>query len=148
MAPITIETLRDDVEQVLFAGGSHDQDRTAAAADLAADLVRYLNHATIDARDAEQALPYPAITASVIASVQSLAQRLEQLLGQLAEREEAHADDPDLRAYGDDSPAEVIAGIVAADLRDAARSAAQLTAQLERAHNGAARLSVDVADQD
>jgi len=140
--PTTIETLHDHVESALPQYGPYSSEHTQTAASLASELVRYLNHATNDTRDAVQALPYPAITSSVIASAKVLTQRLEQLLGQLADREDQHAADPELRSYGRNTPPAIIAGTVAEDLRAAAQAVGQATELLERAHNGAARLSV------
>lgn len=146
--PTRTKTLADHVEDALPQGGPYNIERTETAALILPELVRYLNHATFDDRDAAAALPYPSTTSSVIASVKVLTERLQQLLGQLADREDQHAADPGLQAYGSETPAAVLAGMVAAELRDAAQLAADMTSHLNRAHNDAARLSTPFAYDD
>lgn len=142
------KTLADHVGEALPQGGPYSIERTETAALILPELVRYLNRATFDDRDAAEALPYPSTTSSVIASVKTLTERLQQLLGQLADREDQHAADPGLQAYSSETPAAVLAGVIAADLRDAAQAAGDLAGRLDKVHNDAAGLSVPVSFDD
>lgn len=65
----------------LEPGGPYSPERTAEAAALMADAVRYLNHATLDRP--KDALNYPADLDRVIAHLETMAQRMPQLLDQL-----------------------------------------------------------------
>lgn len=115
--------------------GPHTPESTAAAARQIAELVRYLNHATL----ADEALPEPADTARVLGELADAAERMRQLLGQIAGRlkryEPLGSDDGNPVA----SRAETVAAAVAAwaHLEHA-------TAELRRARDAAARLYLDV----
>lgn len=139
---IQTQTLADHVAEALPQGGPYSIERTETAALILPELVNYLNRATFDDRDAATALPYPSTTSSVIASVKTLTERLQQLLGQLADREDQHAADPSLQAYGSETTAAVLAGVIAVDLRAAAQLTGDLAARLDKVHNDAASLSV------
>lgn len=114
-------------------------DSAAALAGQAAEAIRSLNLETLPA-DGAPALTHPADVDSVIAGLMIMAQRLPQLLGQLAaylEREHAAG------RVGDDrrtDPAPTVAAVIGR-LGQAAVEAAELAGTLERAQNTCAHLT-------
>jgi hypothetical protein len=118
----------------------HSPDRTREAADLAAEALRYLNHATRDSG----ALEYPNDAAAVLASLATLASRLPQLLSQISDRFGA-----DLAAgrltveYGPyaGDPRQAVA-MVRRLLGDASANAGGLSERLDAAHQVTAAIGV------
>lgn len=126
-------------EQVLPAGTT-DPEAVAAAASLVAELVRRLNHATLE----PSAIPGPKHADRIVAAVGNTVLRLPQLLRQLADRMGAVARFPGLSV---DSLGPVPAGgaaSVARDTRDdltaAASHAEDLSAVLRAAGRRTSRL--------
>jgi hypothetical protein len=76
------ERLDEQVEALFHIDGPHSRDKTIAAANSIAALVRYLNHATW----AEDAIPYPSTIDSMVGSLQAAMAGLDQLVRQSTER--------------------------------------------------------------
>src|SRR5262249_17461521 len=109
------------------------------------ELVRYLNHATIDA---EWAVPDPNTAAAVLGALHTACTRLPQLFDQLARRMRALAADPDLAtSSGTDNPP-ALAERSAAFLTAAGPGLSQVTAALGNAYQAADRLYLDVEDDE
>jgi hypothetical protein len=64
--------------------GPHSPERTAAAANLIPDAVRYLNHASLPANHAP-GISYAGDVDTVLGAIQAAGGRLQQTLSQLAE---------------------------------------------------------------
>jgi hypothetical protein len=73
----------------LEPGGPYSPERTAEVANTAAKAIRYLNVATLDSP--REAITCPQDLDRVVASLATLAQRMPQLLGQLARWQMAEA---------------------------------------------------------
>ena len=80
----------------LFPPGEFSGERTVAAARMASELVRYLNHATRGASSLSQ----PAEAAEVVSALSTMVGRLTQTMGQVASQVCEQAEDPRLLADG------------------------------------------------
>jgi hypothetical protein len=118
----------------LEPGGPYSPERTAEVARMMAGAVRYLNHATLD-RPGE-ALSCPADLDRVIAHLETMAQRMPQLLGQAASwiRSETLANRTEV-TYGKfkDRPA-LAADVATMALEAAAARFGEAARALEEAH--------------
>jgi hypothetical protein len=115
------------VELIRRLDGPHADEHTAAAADLAAEAVRFLNYATGSHSGA--GLRYPATVYMIAANLSAAACRMPQLCDQLtrwlyAEDAAGHL------ACDDGTPAGVTVALAADRLRDAALLADKLGADL------------------
>jgi hypothetical protein len=120
--------------------GPHSPQQTREVASLAAEAIRFLNHAT--GHHAAAALGWPADADSVTGSMATLVMRLPQLLGQLGDWFERERAAGRLRiAYGPfegDADAAVtelrrvlgFAGVTAEGVYSALNAAAQITAAI------------------
>lgn len=127
--------------------GSHSPERIESAAVALAELVRYLNHATLPQH---AVLTGAAHVAGLLGSLATAAQREERLCQQLSEWTRRLADDPTVRhdRAGDDAElSRQMAGTAATEaaghLREAADVAEELAAALVRARSRVERLSHD-----
>jgi homoserine kinase len=119
------------------------QHTTSAAATLA-ELVRYLNHATID--HPYEAVPDPNTAAAVLGALHTTCTRLPQLLDQLRLHMRVFAQDPNLASSTGN--ARDLAEQVMQALTEADSASRQLTMVLGMAQQAADRLYLDVADED
>ena len=118
--------------------GPHDDEHTAAAADLAAECVRFLNYAT--GSHSPAGLIYPSTVYLVAADLSSAAHRMVQSFGQLADwlaREDAAG----MLGTDDGSPSADVVTAARKRLAAASASAALLSAQLAALQNGIAGLN-------
>jgi hypothetical protein len=118
--------------------GPHDDEHTAAAADLAAECVRFLNYAT--GSHAPAGLVYPSTVYLIAADLSSATHRMVQLFGQLADwlaREEAAG----MLDTDDGRPAADVVGVARIRLADAAAYANTLSDQLSALQNGISGLN-------
>lgn len=140
----------DDIEARFRIDGPFTAADTIAAAEVAAHALRYLVHATLPGR-AGDALPDPSDAYQVVGTMGSVTTRLPHLLGNLALRLEAMAEDPDLAADNQHrvpaGGAEELAHAVASNLRQAAQLVDQTAGAMRRAHRFAGRLKLDPVDQ-
>lgn len=118
-------------DEILPVDGPHTPEGVLTAAGLIGELVRRLNHATLPDR-AERSLPYPSTVDRAVGQLRGAFGLLPQLLGQLARRLEAFADEPGL--YDDRHDRVTIAPgttarIAAAWLADEATVGAETTTQ-------------------
>lgn len=127
--------------------GPHSPERIESAAVALAELVRYLNHATMPQHDVLTGAPH---VAGLLSALATAAQREERLCQQLSEWTRRLADDPTLRhdRAGDDAEmsrqmAATAATEAAGHLREAADVAEELAAALGRAQRRIERLSHD-----
>ena len=129
MSPLSQIEGRQPAEVVaeMFWDEGYSAERTVAAAELAGELVRYLNHAT---RHAE-ALPDPAAVAAVVGATTTLIGRLPQLLEQTASTAHAMAKDTRLRV---DDLGPVPAGGAAQMAADAGRALSATAYQVDEAY--------------
>ena len=120
--------------------GSYGPENTLRAAELAAEAIRYLNHAT--SWDAAQALPDPGACDSLVGHLQTLTSRLPQLLRQVATVTNRQAADPRLEVDNacTDRDAADTATRAAECLADAAGSVGPLTSRLSEANTDLSRL--------
>lgn len=119
---------------------------TAAAARELAELVRYLNVATLD--DPHAALPDPNTAASVLGALHTAATRLPQLLRQLHARVGDFETHPDLATGSSEDPAPVLAQLARVALDNAAATLGPFTDALGEAFAALDRLYLDVDDAD
>jgi hypothetical protein len=109
--------------------GPHADEETTAAADLAAEAVRYLNYATGPGH-AARGLEWPATAYRVAGNLSIAAHRMPQLLDQLGERlTEQYAGGLLAVDSGDDDVASVLAA-AALRIEQAAKLAGQLGYEL------------------
>jgi len=128
-------TAEDAVNQ-LHPYGKRDWEHTMAAAAEIAELVRYLNRATLDGPAA--AIPDPSTAASVIDSLRTALVRLPQLLDQLGSRMTAFRDHPNLATSAIGGDPRVLAERAADEL--GCESTARLVAALGAAFQAADQL--------
>ena len=121
-------------------------EHTAAAAAQIAELVRYLNVATLD--DPAAAVPGPNTAASVLGALHTACQRLPQLLDQLGSRMQTLAADPNLATGSSTDTAQILAERTVTFLDAAGPALDQLTAAVGKAWQAADRLYLDVDDED
>jgi hypothetical protein len=129
----------------LFPVGDYSRERTVAAAEVAAEAIRYLNHAT--GSDPQQALPDPVACAELTSRLHTLTSRLPQLLHQVAAETMSQAGHPRLTADGYADPPSggvanpvVLAGAAIDDLETAADVAEALSDPLGTAQQHLSRL--------
>jgi hypothetical protein len=118
--------------------GPHDDEHTAAAADLAAEAVRFLNYAT--GSGAPAGLVYPSTAYMIAADLSSAAHRMVQLFDQLADwlaREDAAG----MLGTDDGGPSADVVAAARKRLAAASASATLLSAQLAALQNGIAGLN-------
>jgi hypothetical protein len=121
-------------------------EHTVAAAREIAELVRYLNVATLDQPD--EALPDPNTVAAVIGALHTACTRLPQLLNQLQRRMHDFAGDPALATGSSTHAPELLAIRAAAHLDLAAQPLGQFAAELQAAAAAADRLYLDTDDDE
>jgi hypothetical protein len=112
--------------------GPHDDDHTAAAADLAAECIRFLNYAT--GSHSPAGMVYPSTAYLIAADLSSAAHRMVQLFGQLADwlaREDAAG----MLGTDDGRPTADVVAIARMHLFDAASRADRLSACLAGVQN-------------
>jgi hypothetical protein len=115
--------------------GPFDHDRSRTAAQLLAEVVRYLHHASANRA---AALPYASSVYDVVGSLAGAAASLDQVLGQLSARCAELASDPTLYDHdqrGNHALAVERAEMAREQLAVAAQAAASLHAALGAAHN-------------
>jgi hypothetical protein len=118
--------------------GPHDDDHTTAAADLAAECIRFLNYAT--GSHSPAGLVYPATAYMIAADLSSAAHRMVQLFGQLAnwlEREDAAG----MLGTDDGAPSADVVALASIRLAEAAAAARHLSARLAALQNDIAGLN-------
>ena len=118
--------------------GPHDDDHTAAAADLAAEAIRFLNYAT--GSHAPAGLVYPSTVYLVAADLSSATHRMVQLFDQLGDWLAAE-DAAGMLGTDDGSPSADVVATARKRLYFASKSAALLSAQLASLQNGIAGLN-------
>jgi hypothetical protein len=118
--------------------GPHDDEHTAAAADLAAEAVRFLNYAT--GSHSPAGLVYPSTVYLVAADLSSTAHRMVQLFGQLADWLAAE-DAAGMLGTDDGGPSADVVTAARKRLAAASASATLLSAQLAALQNGIAGLN-------
>jgi hypothetical protein len=118
--------------------GPHADEHTAAAAELAAEAVRYLNYAT--GSHSPEALAFPSTAYMVAADLSVAAERMPQLFDQIARWLN---DQLAAGMLGTDSGAPADAAVTAAQrhLTDAAIRASMLAADLARVQNALAAVN-------
>ncbi|MGI5186493.1 hypothetical protein ACQEVZ_60705 [Dactylosporangium sp. CA-152071] len=121
-------------------------EHTVAAAREAAELVRYLNIATLD-RSGE-ALPDPNTAAAVLGALNTACDWLPQLLAQLLQRMHDFAGDPDLATGSSTDTASALAARAMAHLGLAQDALSPLARELRAAFAAADRLYLDTDDED
>lgn len=129
-------------DQILPLGGPYNPEAVTATAALCAELVRRLNHATFRG---ENSLPYPSSVDRLVTNLNGAVAGLPQLLGQLAQRLDTFADDPNLYAdaAAKGQPAPEVAACAAVFLRDEAAPRAEWLADaLTQARQFTARLGL------
>ena len=117
-----------------LAHGPHDDAGTAAAAELTAETIRYLNHAA-----AKGGVTDPATISAIAASLAATAYRLPQLLNAISEWLKAETAAGRIADDHRRSPDQLTARIRAATAH-AADSAEELAAALAAVHNLTATL--------
>jgi len=118
--------------------GPHGDEHTAAAAELAAEAIRYLNYAT--GSHCQAGLVYPSTVYSIAADLSSAGYRMMQLFRQLADwlyRQDAAG----LVGTDDGAPAADVVAAAYARLRAAARKADALAADLSALQNAISGLN-------
>lgn len=118
--------------------GPHDDEHTAAAADLAAEAVRFLNYAT--GSHSPQGLVYPATVYTVAADLSSAAYRMRQLFGQLADWL-ARQDADGMLGTDDGRPAADVVAAASVNLASATTAAGHLSARLDALQNSISGLN-------
>jgi len=122
----------------LRTDGPHSPDSVRGAADLVAEGVRYLNHATMPGAGG---LDYPGDAYSLLGALYTATQRLPQLFAQLTAFLESQRDAGNLADdNGRDATGQV--ALAAFRLAKAHQAAATLTVQLRAAQNAISGLYV------
>jgi len=141
MRDLPLTFVEDMAHEVLPLDRAGTPESVQAAAQLMAELVRRLNHATL--RPGEHTLPAPVDVAALVSALQETLARLPQLLRQIGARLDMF-DPAQLRADGFGpvtDPAELASG--AAEYLDmAARQTAAVGDHLQSATRYANRLAV------
>jgi hypothetical protein len=120
----------------LEPGGPYSPERTKEAANLTADAIRYIIHATLNPNTAD-ALEYPADVDAVLSALATMTMRLPQLLTQLHQR---------LTAMTETGHLEVVSGRYAGN-PDVATDAVRMALDAAMARFGNAGTSLDSAHQ-
>lgn len=124
------------VEEFWPYDGPYGTWRTAAAATMIAQTVRYLNNAT----QKQSAMPHAATAGQVLSGVSAAVFGLQQLTQQLAAFAERKADDPTLYDDRHDRAGAVTALDLAAELQELQPVLADLAGRLQRASGIASHL--------
>jgi hypothetical protein len=127
---MTPKQLTDEIQRRL--DGPHDDEHTHAAADLAAECIRFLNYAT--GSHAPAGLVYPSTVYLIAADLSSAAHRMVQLFDQLANWLEREAADGML-GTDDGTPAADVVAAACGHLAVAAWTAQQMSARLSALQN-------------
>lgn len=133
----------DDIaDQVLPLDGPHDADNTYAAAQVIAELVRRLNHATLPGH-VDPVLVYPSQVDRIVGALHRAAAGMSQLMRQLSIRMEAFADDPrtGIDELGPAHNPHAVADAAAGSLAAAAFQADETATRLNRARKSTTRLT-------
>jgi hypothetical protein len=118
--------------------GPHADEHTAAAADLCAEAVRFLNYAT--GSHSPAGLVFPSTVYMIAADLSSAAYRMPQLFGQLADwlaREDAAG----MLGTDDGSPAADVVAAARVNLASATVAAERLSAYLDALQNSISGLN-------
>lgn len=151
----TADLPADELVAALHPYGQWTGQHTTAAAAQIAELVRYLNHATIE-RPSE-ALPDPNTTAAVLGALHTTCTRLPQLLSQLRARIRAFETDPDLATSSTDvdipagtrfTAAEILAARAAQAIARAESVVWQFTTAIGDAHQAVDPLYLDIENDE
>jgi hypothetical protein len=118
--------------------GPHDDEHTAAAADLAAECIRFLNYAT--GSYAPAAVAYPSTVYLIAADLSSATHRMVQLFGQLADWLAAE-DAAGMLGTDDGGPSADVVAAARKRLAAASASVTLLSAQLAALQNGISGLN-------
>jgi hypothetical protein len=118
--------------------GPHADEHTAATAALAAEAVRFLNHAT--GPHAASGLRYPATVYRIADDLSSAAYRMTQLFGQLGGWL-ARQDAAGMLGTDDGTPAGQVVAAARVNLTSATAAATELSAYLDALHNSLATLN-------
>jgi hypothetical protein len=127
---MTPKQLTDEIQRRL--DGPHDDDHTAATADLAAECIRFLNYAT--GSHSPTGLVYPSTAYMIAADLSSAAHRMVQLFDQLAdwlEREDAAG----MLGTDDGQPTGDVVALARIHFTEAAAYATGLSGQLAALQN-------------
>lgn len=133
---MTPKQLTDEIQRRL--DGPHDDDHTAATADLAAECIRFLNYAT--GSHSPAGMVYPSTAYMIAADLSSAAHRMVQLFDQLAnwlEREDAAG----MLGTDDGTPTAAVVAAACGHLAVAAWTAQEMSARLSALQNGIAGLN-------
>jgi len=118
--------------------GPHADEHTAAAADLAAECVRFLNYAT--GSHSPAGLVYPSTVYLIAADLSSAAYRMVQLFGQLSgwlDRQDAAG----MLGTDDGSPSADVVAAASVNLASATHAARHLSACLDALQNSISGLN-------
>jgi hypothetical protein len=118
--------------------GPHDDEHTAAAADLCAEAVRFLNYAT--GSHSPAGLVFPSTVYLIAADLASAAARMPQLFSQL-DGWLARQDAAGMLGTDDGSPTADVLAAAHVELASAAKAARHLTAYLTALQNGISGLN-------
>jgi hypothetical protein len=118
--------------------GPHDDEHTAATADLCAEAVRFLNYAT--GSHAPAGLVYPSTVYLIAADLSSAAYRMVQLFGQL-DGWLARQDEAGLLGTDDGAPSAGVVAAASVNLASATTAARQLSGCLDALQNSIATLN-------
>ncbi len=133
---MTPKQLTDEIQRRL--DGPHDDDHTAATADLAAECIRFLNYAS--GSHSPAGLVYPSTVYRIAGDLSSAAHRMVQLFEQLADwldREDAAG----MLGTDDGSPATDVVARASIHLDAAVTYANSLSARLAALQNDIAGLN-------
>ena len=120
----------------LRTGGPHSPEKTAEVADLVAEGIRYLNHATLGGAGG---LEQPADIDRLISALATMASRLPQLFRQAEVNLDRIAEAPGVYDDRGHDAAQTV-GSVSMGLRSASASADMLLESLHIAHQASAHL--------
>jgi hypothetical protein len=118
--------------------GPHDDEHTAAVADLAAEAIRFLNYAS--GSHSPSGLVYPSTVYWIAGNLSSATYRMVQLFEQLGGWL-ATSDADGMLGTDDGAPTADVTMRARADLREATASASKLADQLSKLRNDINRLN-------
>lgn len=136
----------DETVAALHPYGERTAEHTAAAAAQLAELVRYLNVASLD--NPAASLPDPNTIAAVLGSLKTAFERLPQLLDQLAVRVRTLAEDPQLASGSSTHTPQLLAFLAVTSLADAHARLGQLAATVGEAFRAVDHLHLDTDEDD
>lgn len=139
---MTDETTAPTSDEVVYGpwsldGSTYDRDHLAAAGSTVGELIRWSNHATLNAPTTT--LTYAGDAGRLAGAYSGASKGMEQLLQQTANRVRRIAEDPALYDYEGDDPT-VTAAEAETGLREAAQLAAQLSEVLSTVHSKLSQL--------